>query len=448
MQLLAEAKMNDIIVECNTDIDTLQKQIETNSKLDISWVKMEKPHDGHAIIVGSGPSVADCLDSIRWRKSLGQKIFALNGAAKYLEEQGIEVDYTVMVDAREENKFFIGHANEYLLSAQCHPSAFKSAKGKVTLWQPYIPELEGTEPVVDFEYSQIGGGTTVGLSAMCLVYTLGYRFIHLFGYDSSYRNKMGHAFKQSLNENDSCCYVTLDGTRYKASIAMAKQAELFPILSNDLIDKGCTITVDGDGLLPAVVRRQPPIPEPEMYPDEKSKYEAMWTHSEYRHVSPGEIVAQTFLDIVHPKHNAVVIDYGCGTGRGSKAIKDIRHDLNVQQIDFAENCRDKDCKSFPFLVCDMTENIILTGHYGYCTDVMEHIQPELVETVIRNIMDSCDSCFFQISTVHDICGELIGQDLHLTVEPYSWWKALFSKMGYIVNWSEEEEISSMFYVAN
>ncbi len=437
--------MNDIVVECNTDNDTLQQQIAQNSRLKLPWVKMVPPHEEHAVIVGSGPSVADCLDSIKWRQSLGQKIFALNGSAKYLFENGITVDYTVMVDAREENKFFIGWADKYLLSAQCHPSTFDIAGDQAILWQPYIPDLAGTEPVVDFEYSQIGGGTTVGLSAMCLVYTLGYRFLHLYGYDSSYRESKGHAFKQSLNVNDSCCYVTLDNVRYKCSIAMAKQAELFPILANDLIDKGCIITVDGDGLLPAVVRRQPPIPEPEMFPDEKSKYEAMWEHAAYRQVSPGELTAQVFIDVVKPIAGYRIVDYGCGTGRGSKAIRELSN-CEVIQVDFADNCRDRDCKDFSFLVCDMTKQIPILADYGYCTDVMEHIEPENVDIVIENIMASCGKCFFQISTVPDVCGELIGQQLHLTVQPYEWWMETFNRLGFNVDFSLKHDIYSMFYL--
>jgi hypothetical protein len=280
---------------------------------------------------------------------------------------------------------------------------------------------------------------------MCLVYTLGYRLLHLYGYDSSYRESNGHAFKQSLNANDSCCYVTLDGVRYKCSIAMAKQAELFPILANDLIDKGCTITVDGDGLLPAIVRRQPPIPVPEIYQDERSKYEAMWEHAEYRHVSPGEISAQVFIDLVNPESRCRIIDYGCGTGRGSRAIRQLS-ECEVIQVDFAENCRDRDCRDFTFVVCDMTKKIPILAHYGYCTDVMEHIAPENVDIVLKNIMDSAGKCFFQISTVPDVCGELIGQQLHLTVKPYEWWMETFTRLGFKIEFSLKHDIYSMFYL--
>lgn len=81
-----------------------------------------------------------------------------------------------------------------------------------------------------------------------------------------------------------------------------------------------------------------------------------------------------------------------------------------------------------------------------CTDVMEHIPPEDVETVLRNIVTSCRHCFFQISCVPDHMGELIGEQLHLTVQPYAWWLEQFQKIGCLVHWSQDFGEACAFYV--
>jgi len=154
----------DITVECNTSDDVLLANIRANSKLQIPWVKELDPHDGHAVICGSGPSLKDTLETIRWRKSLGQTIFALNGASRFLAENGIEVDHQIIVDARPENRRFMGWANHYYISSQCDSSLFFSSPD-VTLWQGVLPGItDRYETPPEFEYTEIGGGTTVGLS--------------------------------------------------------------------------------------------------------------------------------------------------------------------------------------------------------------------------------------------------------------------------------------------
>lgn len=243
----------NLSVTCNTEDDVLFQNVAQNSALPIEWVTQQLEHNGHAVIVGGGPSLLDTIESIRWRQSIGQTIFALNGAAKTLIEHGITVDYTVIIDARKFNAKFIGYSTKYLLSSQCDPELFNIVPDAI-LWHPVIDGIENYIP--DRECSLIGGGTTVGLSAMCLAYTLGFRKLHLYGFDSSHREK-SHAYPQPENENEPVCRMTVFGKTFKTSWTMAKQAELFPSVCDSLIEMGCIITVDGDGLIPHIVRNMP-----------------------------------------------------------------------------------------------------------------------------------------------------------------------------------------------
>ena len=77
---------------------------------------------------------------------------------------------------------------------------------------------------------------------------------------------------------------------------------------------------------------------------------------------------------------------------------------------------------------------------------MEHIEPEKVDQTVKNIMAACDSCFFQISTVPDSMGSLVGHALHLTVKPHDWWKDKFVSLGYAVAWEERQEQAALFYL--
>jgi SAM-dependent methyltransferase len=307
------------------------------------------------------------------------------------------------------------------------------------LWHQEYPEdmarFDACLPDNHPAHTLIGGGTTVGLSAMVLAYAMGFRKLHLYGYDSSYRESR-HAYPQTDPQNVDCV-ATVAGKSFHTSLAMARQAELFPELSDSLIDLGCVITIRGDGLLPWT-SQQAAIHIPMAEPD---KYTAMWAHDSYRNVSPGELVAQTFIEICKP--SGLVADLGCGTGRG--AIEIAKAGCEVVLVDFTENSRDPEAKSFNFLKADLSKPIPLRADYGYCCDVMEHIPPEQVDTVIRNVMAVAPKAFFQISTVPDQMGVLIGEKLHLSVHPLRWWIDRFNSLGFAVQWSEETENAALIY---
>ena len=430
-----------IEILCNTDDGQLFSNIAANSSASHKWVKETPAHDGHAVIVGGGPSLVEFLPTIRKRHSLGQKIFALNGAARFLNAHGIVPDYQVILDARPENITLLANAKEYLFASQCHPSLFEHLEDlpDVSVWHPAIEGIEGHLPQYEGEYALIGGGLTVGLSTMCLAYTMGFRKLHLFGYDSSHRQTLGHAYKQPMNNNDVLCKVTLDGETFTSSLAMARQAELFPAVCNNLLDRECIITLDADGLIMAVYRNMRANPAPKT---EVDKYKAMWNFPEYRIVSPGELAAQEAIKVANIDKNTIVIDFGCGTGRGGQQIHNLT-DAKVFLVDFADNAVSASIR-LPFFVADLTRPMMLKGDVGYCTDVMEHIPTHQVDDVIKNIMDCVGSAYFQISLMPDAMGELIGAPLHLSVYPHDWWVKKFS--AYEIVWTDFNDENAAFYV--
>lgn len=422
-------------VICNTSDEEIFENIRANSRRPGKWVSLQREHDGVAVLCGSGPSLSDSLEEIQERQRNGAWVFAMNGAAKFLWDHGIMPDYQVLIDARPQTAGLVGPAREHLFASQVHPKCFEK-KPNAKVWHLQIGDIEKYLPEYDADYCLVGGAASVGNTATCLAYSLGYRELHLYGYDSSHRENRGHAFPQPMNDGDPCAIVEFNGKQYTASLTMKLQAERFMETSKALREMGAAIHVHGDGLLPDIYNA------PKEALTEVEKYQRVWGMDAYRDFAPGEECAELFLRVAQP-HGQQVIDFGCGTGRGALKISKC---CPVLCVDFADNCRDESARHLPFLLADLTKPVPASAPFGYCTDVMEHIPPEGVAGVIRNVMASAKTAFFQISTVPDVMGELINQDLHLTVRPHGWWRDLFTSLGYSVQWEQERENAALFLI--
>jgi SAM-dependent methyltransferase len=245
---------------CNSSMEDILANVKANAPRDIKWLSTCKEHERHAVLVGGGPSLAASLGEISERAAHDQDIFALNGAAVYLVEQGITPDYVIIIDPRPDNVGFIRNpcARSYLLASQCHPSVFDAIEGRdVMMFHLMVPDLvETLRPMGNGRIiTPIMGMLTSGLVAMSVVMCAGYRKLHLYGYDSSDAEGEAHAYAQEMNVAESKRIITwFDGRSYTSGYAMFKQAEQFESYAQMLADHGAIITVHGCGLLPDIAR--------------------------------------------------------------------------------------------------------------------------------------------------------------------------------------------------
>lgn len=426
-----------IMVLSNTPDEDLARNITENTKRDLQWLFASEPHDRPAVLVGGGPSAADYLEEIARLQAAGGVVFAMNAASQWLRRNGIEPDYQVICDAKEETASLVDPLANHLLASQCHPATVDAA-GDAMLWHLAIDDVETFFPPEKLRrggYALIGGGAAVGNSAACVAYAMGYRTLHVFGYDSCHRNGESHAYRQAMNDFIPTVEVEWAGRTFTASVAMRAQAEKFQLTGQALQQAGAVVHVYGEGLLQTMWRAR----GEEL--TERDKYRTMWRFDAYRKVSPGEQLVDLFIATAKP--DGTVIDFGCGTGRAG--IELAKRDIPVLLTDFADNCRDQEALALPFIEWDLTKPFPGRAPYGLCTDVLEHIPPDDVDMVLANLVEATPRLFLSIGTTHDCCGDLIDQDLHLTVQAHGWWRERLERLGAIV-WEHEGLGQSIFYL--
>jgi hypothetical protein len=240
-------------VVCNTEKAKIVGNIQYSSSLGLPAITVKPETDRRVIFCGGGPSIQDDVEQIRKEQKDGALIVGMNASAKWLRDHKIFPDWWVGIDARPENvRFLAGFpAMEFFIASQCDRGLFDELKEqKVTIFHIDIPDI-GEYVFDDGQPIQaIGGGSTVGLMALSLAYTQGYRDFHLYGYDSSFRGERGHAYGQA--QHDAVITVNVQGREFQSTPWMVAQVNQWQDLSGQLRNLGCNITVHGDGLLPYV----------------------------------------------------------------------------------------------------------------------------------------------------------------------------------------------------
>lgn len=174
----------------------------------------------------------------------------------------------------------------------------------------------------------------------------------------------------------------------------------------------------------------PPSPKAqsgdEVTKKEREKYTKIWTHDKYRQSSPAQRVINEFMAKMTPALDERIYDYGCGTGRASLMLRNKGY--MVTMVDIAANCLDPEVKQnllpgfLDFKEACLWEMELEPAPIFFSADVMEHIPPDKVDEVLKRIAKQCTSGgFFQIALFKEGLGELIGEELHLTVESADWW---------------------------
>ena len=153
--------------------------------------ELKDKYSGPAIVIGGGPSVDGQIEKIKELVAKGYPLFVIERMYPWCAKHGLIPDFVVALDASDgvEDGFTdICQTTKHLVVATINPVVFDVLKGR----EVYIfSGVAGSFPSAQKEWAENGHsrvmivntGSTVVLGSVFLALVLGFRNIHLFGFD-------------------------------------------------------------------------------------------------------------------------------------------------------------------------------------------------------------------------------------------------------------------------
>lgn len=366
-------------------------------------------------VVAFGPSLKDTWEKVREFKT----VISCSGSHKFLIEHGIIPTYHVEVDPRVHKITLLGDPHpdvQYLPCSAVHPDYLRHLikhNAKVKLWHVFGIE-DASQRIIPKGEWMITGGCDAGLRAVTIARFLGFTNLHLFGFDGSAPEKNGlrHAAAHP-NPHRAVSEVEYEGRTFYTTPAMLEAARgLFHELEQlpDVVP-----TFYGDGLIqyraktwvrqnyqPAIIAAiQAPLISDEMLERQRSLHAESPTYG-----GSGQRWVKVVRDLVESlKKDSVpsVLDYGCGKGFLAEEL-----DFPIWEYDPAIPGKERLPKPADIVVC---------------TDVLEHIEPATLDSVLDDLRRVTRKVgFFSICTAPAFRNFTDGTNVHLIVMPKTWWQ--------------------------
>jgi len=265
--------------QLSTRIDGWQIKIRTRQAMARglkSIMELRNACEGEtAIICGGGPSLKDHLGTIRKLYNRGYKIICTNKTHDFLVKRNFRPWAVVLLDPMPHVADYVKLATsktKALIAGQCHPDTFDSlAHADCYLWHAGDNQDDEMLPVSllkreypDRPWKVIGGGNTGGLRSIYVSQSVGFRKVHLFGFDSSMRDGSLYAYDkphpEDAAEGPATLHMNGHTEKFYTNEHMSRQVENFQDMLKQVMlwnTHGAwegldDIIVHGEGMLPCV----------------------------------------------------------------------------------------------------------------------------------------------------------------------------------------------------
>lgn len=374
-------------------------------------------------VVGYGPSLNDTWEKIREFKY----VISCSGAHPFLIERGIIPNWHVAVDPLPRNTVrLIGTPHpdvEYLIASTCHQDVFDHLEGhNVKLWHVFTNEEEGYRILPYGEWAVLGG-CDVGLRALTIAALLGFTKIHVFGLDGSYGSSGRHAgdHPSKKQQGVECPY---GGTMYYTTPAMAEAARQ---VAHELDQMpAVTATFYGSGLIQHMMK------------DYRRSLGAAGNYTNVIGIRKEPLISEEYRELNARLHRENLA-YGVGGGKHAPVVEKLVGEMS-KTLNRTPSVLDYGCgkgylqKALPFPIWEYDPVIPAKAatprpaDIVVCTDVLEHIEPELLHGVLMDLKRVMNLVgYFVIHTGPSSKQLADGRNAHLLQRDRAFWEAKLGK---------------------
>lgn len=227
---------------CIASSDVVRANIRSALERGLRQVEMCAHHKHTLSIMGGGPSLADTYQDARG------VLCAINKAHDFLIEHEVVPRLCCLLDPMPilAESFTPHKGVTYLVASMCDPVVFDKLEGHdVRLWHARQADQIEIEDLLPPDSLVIPGGSNAGTRMIELGDVLGFKDIHLHGFDSSFRNGSHHAYEHHDYESTDRIIVQGYETTMGLYVQVSDVARRMPVWD----EMGLEITFHGDGLM-------------------------------------------------------------------------------------------------------------------------------------------------------------------------------------------------------
>lgn len=392
-------------------------------------VKLDGTFYDPIAVVCSGPSLENQIDEVR----KFSKILTCSGAHDFLIGNGIIPTWHMEADPRKHKAKFIENPHrdvQYMLSSSCHPLLFDTLKDyNVRIWHVLAGERRRAV-FASFPRGQwfITGGSNVGMRALIVARMMGYTNIHIFGMDCSAKSAFHIGEHPNEPRKEKWITVKVGDSEYQTSHVFLAYAQQFFKEISKIAD--AEFSLHGDGLLQAISSRKMSDPE------EIRRHMAMREPTTIALMNPHTISAE-YLSLNQKMHERE--DFGAMGYKCTDVVIDMAKAIKAESVLDYGCGKGSLAKKLPFPIWEYDPAIPGKGDVPrpadlvVCTDVLEHIEPEMLENTLRDLARCVlKAGYFVIHTSKAAKQLPDGRNTHLIQEGAEWWTNQLEKYFHVV----------------